>query len=144
RPPRRSASNCRRHCLRALMILSNDRILLHCMSPEVAQSGHTSRVARCPLSGANRKTFTRSELTASEPAADDRGVEAHPALLERQDCTLAACYRSLYAPRTGGAYDSHHRTTGIAGCTGRRGSRVAARGAGAAAGDAGGWIYQWG
>src|SRR5499425_2050969 len=24
RPPRRSASNCRRHCLRALMILSND------------------------------------------------------------------------------------------------------------------------
>ena len=24
-----------------------------------------------PLSGANRKTFTRSELTASEPEADD-------------------------------------------------------------------------
>jgi ABC-type uncharacterized transport system substrate-binding protein len=39
----------------------------------MAQIGHTSRVARCPLSGANRKTFTRSELTASEPAADDRG-----------------------------------------------------------------------
>ena len=29
-------------------------------------------------------------------------------------------YPSLYAPRTGGAYDSHHRTAGIAGCTRRR------------------------
>src|SRR5262245_50050390 len=51
------------------------------------------------------------------------------ALLEREDCTLVACYRSLYAPRTGGAYDSHHRTAGIAGCTRRRGGGVAARGA---------------
>src|SRR5215471_19842403 len=33
-----------------------------------------------------------------------------------------------YAPRTGGAYDSHHRTTGIAGRTRRRGC-MAARGA---------------
>ena len=40
-----------------------------------------------------------------------------------------AWYRCLYAPRTGGAYDSHHRTAGIAGCTRRRGSRVAACGA---------------
>ena len=30
-------------------------------------------------------------------------------------------YPSLYAPRTGGAYDSHHRTAEIAGCTRRRG-----------------------
>ena len=50
-------------------------------------------------------------------------------LLEREDCTPAACYRSLYAPRAGGAYDSHHRTAGIAGCTRRRGGSVAARGA---------------
>src|SRR5262245_16687644 len=28
----------------------------------------------------------------------------------REDCTPMACYRSLYAPRTGGAYDSHHWT----------------------------------
>ena len=34
-----------------------------------------------------------------------------------------------YAPRTGGAYDSHHRTAGIAGCTRRRGRCLAARGA---------------
>src|SRR5262249_5276221 len=33
----------------------------------------------------------------------------------------------LYAPRTGGAYDSHHRTAGIAGCTRRRGVGVVAR-----------------
>src|SRR5262245_28767594 len=36
-------------------------------------------------------------------------------------------YRSLYAPRTGGAHDSHHRTAGIAGRTRRRGGGVAAR-----------------
>src|SRR6516225_2202434 len=48
---------------------------------------------------------------------------------------LAACYRSLHAPRTGGAYDSHHRTAGTAGCPRRRGGGVAARGAGAAAGE---------
>ena len=58
---------------------------------------------------------------------DRGGANQHPALLEREDCTLVAWYRSLYAPRTGGAYDSHHRTTGVAGCTRRRGGRVAAR-----------------
>jgi hypothetical protein len=57
----------------------------------------------------------------------------HPVLLERKDGTLVAWYRSLYAPRTGGAYDSHHWTAGIAGRTRRRSGRVAARGAGAAA-----------
>ena len=36
---------------------------------------------------------------------------------------------SRYAPRTGGADDSHHRTAGIAGRTRRRGGGVAARGA---------------
>src|SRR5262249_23763200 len=46
-----------------------------------------------------------------------------------RDSTLVAWYRSLYAPRTGGAYDSHHRTAGIAGCPQRRGNDVAARGA---------------
>src|SRR5262245_2373620 len=44
------------------------------------------------------------------------------------DSTLVAWYRSLYAPHAGGAYDSHHRTAGIAGRTRRRG-RMAARGA---------------
>src|SRR6516164_9864276 len=60
-------------------------------------------------------------------------LSQHPALLGREDCTLVAWYRSIYAPRTGGAYDSHHRTAGIAGCTRRRGGHVAARGGRAAA-----------
>src|SRR5262249_15643746 len=63
---------------------------------------------------------------------DRSGSNQHPAHVELQDCTLAAWYRSLYAPRTGGAHDSHHRTAGIAGRTRRGSGRVAARGAGAA------------
>src|SRR5262245_49716854 len=59
----------------------------------------------------------------------------------REDCTLMAWYRSLYAPRTGGAHDSHYRTAGIAGRTRQRRSRVAARGARAAAGAAGGRVF---
>src|SRR5215468_2861054 len=50
-----------------------------------------------------------------------------------RDSPLVAWYPSLYAPRAGGAYDSHHRTAGIAGRTRRRGGRVAAGGARAAA-----------
>src|SRR5438034_834364 len=65
-----------------------------------------------------------------------------PALLEREDCTLVAWYRSVYAPRTGGAHDSHHRTAGIAGRTRRRGCGMAARGARAAAGDASGRVSE--
>jgi len=53
-----------------------------------------------------------------------------------KDSAFVAWYPSLYAPRTGGAYDSHHRTAGIAGRTRRRG-RVATRRARAAASDAG-------
>src|SRR5215467_1428013 len=65
-------------------------------------------------------------------------LRPHPALLEREDRLLVAWYHYIYAPRTGGAYDSHHRTTRVAGCTRRRGGCMAARGAGAAGGDAGG------
>src|SRR5262249_36057745 len=60
-----------------------------------------------------------------------------------RDSTLVAWYSSLYAPRTGGAHDSHHRAAGIAGRT-RRSGGVAARVAGATAGDAGSrvsWLY---
>src|SRR5262249_39509824 len=54
-----------------------------------------------------------------------------------RDSTLVAWYRSLYAPRTGGAYDGHHRTAEIADRTRQRGGYVAAGGARAAVGDAG-------
>src|SRR5262249_33949765 len=53
--------------------------------------------------------------------------------LNREDRALVACYRCIYAPRTGGAYESHHRTAGIAGRARRCGGRLAARGARAAA-----------
>jgi len=55
--------------------------------------------------------------------------QQHPALLERKDGTLVAWYCCVYAPRTGGAYDSQHRTAGIAGRTRQRGGGAAARGA---------------
>src|SRR5262249_10948735 len=71
------------------------------------------------------------ELAAGVEAEDWGRSNQHPALLELQDCTLVTGYRSIYAPRTGGAYDSHHRTAGIVGRTRQRGS-VAARGARAA------------
>jgi len=58
--------------------------------------------------------FAKAGGGSSAVEADDGGIE-------REDCTPMACYRSIYAPRTGGAYDSHHRTAGIAGCTRRRG-----------------------
>jgi hypothetical protein len=61
----------------------------------------------------------------------DANKASHLAFLERG----AAWYPSLYAPRTGGAHDSHHWTAGIAGRTRRRGGGMAARGA-RAAGDA--------
>src|SRR5262245_62600967 len=61
---------------------------------------------------------------------------AHAGYRAVRDSTLVAWYRSFYAPRAGGAHDSHHRTTKILGHPRRRGGRVAARGEGAAAGDA--------
>src|SRR5215831_11025764 len=58
---------------------------------------------------------------------------------------LVAWYPSVYAPRTGGAYDSHHRTAGIACRTRRRSGGVAAYGERAAtAGDAGDRVPRFG
>src|SRR5262249_29023399 len=73
--------------------------------------------------------------TSRSPWAGRRSVAAYaPRALRRprhgcravKDSTLVAWYSSFYAPRTGGAYDSHHWTAGIACRTRRRGSRVAA------------------
>jgi len=60
-------------------------------------------------------------------AAHDPDKASHPALLEREE---ARSWRGIvaYAPRAEGAYDSHHRTAGIAGRTRRCGGGVAARG----------------
>src|SRR5262249_32405277 len=62
-----------------------------------------------------------------------------PSLAVR-DSTLVAWYRSLYAPRTGGAYDGHHRTAGVTGRAWRRCRCLAARGERTADGDAGGRV----
>src|SRR5262245_639029 len=97
---------------------------------------HGSEATREAAMAAFAKSWRRDAVEAEDLGRSSQ----HSALLEREDCTLVAWYRSLYAPRTGGAYDSHHRTAGIAGCTRRRGGNMAARGAGAAAGDAGDWI----
>src|SRR5262245_36295489 len=61
-----------------------------------------------------------------EECADARCHTPSATLLERADGTLVAWYRCPYAPRTGGAYDSHHRTAGVAGCTRRRSGIMAA------------------
>jgi quercetin dioxygenase-like cupin family protein len=53
------------------------------------------------------ETFAFSRLTM---VSSER--RQHPVLPERKDGTLMAWYYWLYAPRTGGAYDSHHRTAG--------------------------------
>src|SRR5262249_51979801 len=118
---------------------------------EVAQRGPrgvariAGRRARSALPRARHRTSTSSRarpgstaamtpLLNPKPTTECRSNQ-HSALLERQDCTLVAWYRSLHAPRTGGAYDRHHRTAGIAGRTRRRGLRVAANGTRAAAGE---------
>src|SRR5262245_14573913 len=73
--------------------------------------------------GVIRGTFRRSITSPfREPP-----YRAALSQLHREDCTLVAWYRSLYAPRTGGAYDSHHRTAGIAGCGGAAAWPLAAR-----------------
>src|SRR5262245_56056515 len=75
-----------------------------------------SWAGQCPVAACARHALRRAECRAV------------------RDSTLVSWYRCLYAPRMGGAYDSHHRTAGIAGRTQRRSRRVAARGARAAAG----------
>src|SRR6516162_8078475 len=82
-------------------------------------NGHTRKY--CRNSPSNALAVTRE--------AEKDWARQQCALPEREDYTLVAWYCSLYAPRTGGAYDSHHRTAGIAGGTRRRGCGVAVRGA---------------
>src|SRR5262249_51793876 len=95
---------------------------------------HDYQPTREAAMAAFAKSWRREECSGSQRL---RSKRPHLALLEREDSALVACYHSTYAPRTGGAYDSHHRTAGVAGCTRWSCGRVAARGARAAAGDAG-------
>src|SRR5262249_1684282 len=100
------------------------------------------KVSRLRKDSAVTGRLNHPEAKAMRPESDTE-VEATsiPALLEREDGTPMAWYRSVYAPRTEGAHGSHHRTAGIAGRTRRRGC-VAARGERAAAGGAGDRVCQ--
>src|SRR5262249_36115594 len=51
-------------------------LLLRCRSPPLAQSGHASRVARCPLSGVKR---TSASVTARGPRPSPCSITPHSA-----------------------------------------------------------------
>src|SRR5215813_8224096 len=92
----------------------------------------------CAVSAASRLRTLEARVR-NYGAAENKSLEIKTLRPRRvpRDSTLVAWYPSLYAPRTGGAYDSHHRTAGIAGRTRRRGGGLAARDARATVGDAG-------
>src|SRR5262249_24916691 len=98
----------------------------------------------CSHSREVREPRARSSGQKSKSRGPGNAVAAYArrALCPRPGCRAVrtarsmAWYLCLYALRAGGAYDSHHRTAGIAGCTRRRGGGLAARGARAAAGEA--------
>src|SRR5262249_33945391 len=78
-----------------------------------------------PLLGGPRRPQRKRAHTSLSRLREEvkrRGPPA-PGCRAVRDSTLVAWYRPLYAPRTGGAYDSHRWTTGIAGRTRRRGGR---------------------
>jgi len=82
-----------------------------------------------PLAGAKQTTLESKPERG--PGRDPlRPVPGEPPCPRRvprsQDSALVAWYRSVYAPRAGGAYDSHHRAACIVG-RGRRPSVKQAR-----------------
>src|SRR5262245_45455159 len=59
---------------------------------------HGSEATREAAMAAFAKSWRRDAVEAEDLGRSSQ----HSALLEREDCTLVAWYRSLYAPRTGG------------------------------------------
>src|SRR5262249_52034572 len=90
------------------------------------------------LSGAKQTTLeNKPERAPDDPLRPvPRVLPRRRPVPRRRGSTPVGGYPPPFAPRTGGAYDSHHRTAGIAGRTRRHGGGVAARGARAAAGQA--------
>src|SRR5262245_61677548 len=87
-------------------------------SPVRPKSGHPADARVYEGTAYGAAEIKSLEIETSPPA---------PGAALFRDSTLAACYPSLYAPHAGGAYDSHHRTAGVAGRARRRGSGVATR-----------------
>src|SRR5262249_9329092 len=96
------------------------------------------------MGGLRIMQLLRATAATSEPERPRQRVEA-TSILPSSNGKTARSWRGI-VPFTHlareGAYDSHYLTAGIAGCTRRRGGIVAARGARAAAGDAGDRVSQ--
>src|SRR5262249_12666773 len=116
------------HCLRALMILSNDRILLHCMSPEVAQSGGLRLIADGRF---RSEADMRGGVVSTATIAND----PHRKSTRRFCCN--ARVGLLYLARDLWRWGTSHEASRIHHATRRRGGCMAARGACATARDAG-------
>jgi hypothetical protein len=52
---------------RADKVIEQAAILLHCMSPPLAQSGHHERADPCPLLGVKRTLVGRGAMSAFDP-----------------------------------------------------------------------------
>src|SRR5262249_51816428 len=101
------------------------------------RSGAPAAVPRISASGAKQTTLeSKPERSLGRRSVEVGARRAAPPARGPRRFRRVRSWRGIVAfthPRTGGAYDSHHRTAGIAGRTRRHGSSVAARGGRAAA-----------
>src|SRR6516225_8089491 len=101
-------STCQNHC--AAVLETSNREQTRQSRSDALRTVQGIVVGRIIKVGRRARSVRRGCGRWPLAKAHDRGESnQHPALLERQDYTLVTWYRSLYAPRTGGAYDSHHR-----------------------------------
>jgi hypothetical protein len=117
-------------CVRAVARGSHERHDLSAAYGKViaVADGCVNCAAAAKASVPHRRPARPGPQRSLRSEAESSGVPALPNV--KTACSWRGIVR--YAPRTGGAHDSHHRTAGIAGRTRRRGNRVAARGARAA------------
>src|SRR6266478_9703656 len=83
-----------------------------------------AREARRQLRAGRNNLPTSSRSHAGRSLRSEAESSGVPALPNVKTARRWRGIVALYAPRAGGAYDSHHRTAGIAGCTRRRGAAV--------------------
>src|SRR5215472_8039499 len=61
-------------------------VLLHCMSPLLAQSGHPEMSALCPLSGVERTKSKQDALSAYDPKRTNTGLKSRSAAVSSLAC----------------------------------------------------------
>src|SRR6516164_9372916 len=86
------------------------RLACRCWAGRVALRENRARQHRLASPRGSEAARPKINLLKSRRSA---GAECRAV----RDSTLVAWYRCLYAPRVGGAYDSHDRTAGIVGRT---------------------------